>query len=89
MGITSHAHEVVFVYCNNTSALAYTKHPKYDAKSKHIDARYHFLRNKVITGEVVLLKHISTINTLVDPTTKHIIRKYFLTRVKNMGLRRV
>ena len=88
MGITAYAHEVVLVYCDSTSALAYTKDPKCHGKSNHIDTRYHFFRNKVTKGEVVL-KHISTSNMLADPIIKPIIRNSFLTHVKNMGLCRV
>ena len=88
MGVTAYAQEAVLVYYDSTSTLTYTKDPKYHGKSKHIDTRYHFFRNKVTKGEVVL-KHISTSNMLADPMTKPIIRNSFLTHVKNMGLCRV
>ena len=88
IGVTAYAQEAVLVYGDSTSALAYTKDPKYHGKSKHIDTRYHFFRNKVTKGEVVLI-HISTNNMLTHPMAKPIIKSSFLTHVKNIGLCKV
>ncbi|XP_043716171.1 secreted RxLR effector protein 161-like [Telopea speciosissima] len=66
---------------------AFTKDPKFHGKAKHIDIRYHYTRDMVAQGEVVL-KHISTYNMLVDPLTKPIARDVYLVHIRNLGLRR-
>ena len=57
LGITTHSEEVVTLYSDNTAALVYAKDPKYHEKSKHIEIKYHFIRDMVVQGDVVK-KHI-------------------------------
>ena len=59
LGITAHYEEDVTLYSDSTAALEYAKDPKYHEKSKHIEIKYHFIRDMVAWGEVVM-KHIST-----------------------------
>ena len=40
------------VYCDNNSAIALSKNHVFHQKSKHIDTRYHFIRELVNNGEV-------------------------------------
>ena len=54
LSITAHAKEVVLLYLDSTSALAYAKHPKYHGKAKHIEIQYHYIRDMVSQGEVIL-----------------------------------
>ena len=51
--------ELVILYCDSMAALAYTKDPKYHGKIKHIQIRYHFVKEMITQNEVVL-KHIPT-----------------------------
>uniref|UniRef100_A0A2N9HLT2 Reverse transcriptase Ty1/copia-type domain-containing protein n=1 Tax=Fagus sylvatica TaxID=28930 RepID=A0A2N9HLT2_FAGSY len=57
--VTAHAEDAVLLYSDSTSALAYAKDPKYHGKAKHIELRYHYIRDMVSQGEVIL-QHIST-----------------------------
>uniref|UniRef100_A0A2N9EE71 Integrase catalytic domain-containing protein n=1 Tax=Fagus sylvatica TaxID=28930 RepID=A0A2N9EE71_FAGSY len=59
LGVTAHAEDAVLLYSDSTSALAYAKDPKYHGKAKHIELRYHYIRDMVSQGEVIL-QHIST-----------------------------
>ena len=43
--VTAHAEDVVLLYSNSTSALAYAKDSKYHGKAKHIELRYHYIRD--------------------------------------------
>ena len=76
LGITAHSEEAVTLYSDSTIALAYAKDPKYHEKSKHVEIKYHFIRDMVMRGEVVM-KHISTRSMVVDPLTKTIARDVF------------
>ncbi|KAJ3678046.1 hypothetical protein LUZ60_001849 [Juncus effusus] len=49
----------ITVYCDNQSAIHLTKDHMYHEKTKHIDVKYHFVRDVVADGEV-LMKKIGT-----------------------------
>jgi hypothetical protein len=70
------------------AALAYAKDPKYHGRTKHIDIRYHYIRDIVAKKEVVL-KHISTSQMIVDSLTKPIVRDAHMAHVRSLGLRRL
>ena len=55
--------------CDNSSAICLAKNPVQHGKVKHINVRFHFLRDNVEKGEVEL-KYIDTKNQLVDILTK-------------------
>jgi len=42
------------IYCDNTSVIALCKNSVFHQKSKHINTRYHFIRELVSNGEVHL-----------------------------------
>lgn len=86
--IVTDASDPVTIHCDSTAALAYAKDPKYHGKSKHIDIRYHYIRDMVAHKEVVL-KHISTSLMIADPLTKPIARNAFQAHVRSLGLRRM
>ena len=88
LGTTTHSKEAVTLYCDSIGALTYAKYPKYHGKSKHIEIKYHFIRDMVARGEVVM-KHISTGSMVVDPLTRTIARDVFQSHVGSMGLRRM
>ena len=88
LGITTHFEEAVTLYSDSTVALVYAKDPKYHGKSKHIEIKYHFIRDIVAWGEV-LVKHISTGSMVADPLTKPIVRDVFQSHVGSMRLRRM
>ena len=69
-------------------ALAYAKDPKYHGKTKHIQIRYHFVREMITQNEVVL-KHIPTNEMVADPFTKSIARDAFVRHVRSLGLCRI
>ncbi|KAK4388273.1 Retrovirus-related Pol polyprotein from transposon TNT 1-94 [Sesamum angolense] len=56
--------------------IAYAKDPKYHGRTKHIDTRYHFIRDSIAQGEVVL-RHIPTNDMIADPFTKPLRRDAF------------
>uniref|UniRef100_A0A2N9F7V6 Integrase catalytic domain-containing protein n=1 Tax=Fagus sylvatica TaxID=28930 RepID=A0A2N9F7V6_FAGSY len=82
LGVTAHAEDAVLLYSDSTSALAYAKDPKYHGKAKHIELRYHYIRDMVSQGEVIL-QHISTGSMVADPLTKPIARDLFFSHTKS------
>jgi hypothetical protein len=53
------------------AALAYSKDLKNHGNSKHIQMRYHFVRNMIAQMEVILI-YMPTEKMAVDPFTKPI-----------------
>ena len=47
LGITAHYEEAVTLYSDSTIALTYEKDPKYHGKSKHVEIKYHFIKDTV------------------------------------------
>ena len=57
------------IYCDNTSAIAITNNPVLHSKTKHIEIRYHFIRDHVMNGDVEL-HFVPTEYQLTDLFTK-------------------
>jgi hypothetical protein len=88
LGVTAHAEDVVLLYYDNASALVYAKNPKYHGKAKHIELRYHYIRD-MVSQEEVILHHISTSSMVADPLTKPIARDLFFSHTKSIGLHKI
>lgn len=59
----------VNLYIDNKSAIDLAKNPVFHGRSKHIDVRYHFIRECVERGEIVI-NHISSDKQCADILTK-------------------
>lgn len=57
------------IFCDNQSTIAITKNPAMHGRTKHIDIRFHFIRDLVADGEIIL-KYCSTHDQLADVFTK-------------------
>lgn len=55
--------------CDNNSAIKLSRNPILRGRTKHIDVRYHFLRNLTKEG-IIEMKHCGTENQLADLMTK-------------------
>jgi hypothetical protein len=88
LDVVPSAMDPITIYSDSMVALAYAKDPKYHGKTKHIEIKYHYIREMVAKKEV-FLEHISTKNMLADPLTKPIARDPFHDHIKGLGLRRV
>ena len=77
--------EPVKVYEDNQGAIALVKNPKFHKRTKHIDIRYHFGREKVRDGHVVLMNS-PTVEMLADLITKPISAIQFSALTSNLGI---
>jgi len=61
------------IYQDNQACIALSSNPIYHKRTKHIDIRYHYIREKVEDGEVVLV-HVPSERQLADLLTKPLPR---------------
>ncbi|KAK9703101.1 Reverse transcriptase (RNA-dependent DNA polymerase) [Popillia japonica] len=73
------------VYCDNKSAIDLAETSAYRQRTKHIDVRHHFLREKIEDGEISI-NHIPTDEMTADSLTKPLFKQKHETCAKNMGL---
>ena len=57
------------LYEDNQGCIALSKNPITSSRSKHIDIKYHFVREKVTEGQFEVL-YCPTDEMLADPLTK-------------------
>jgi hypothetical protein len=55
--------------CDSTGAISVAKNPMLHSRTKHIEVRYHFLRDNVEKGNIDLI-HVPTEKQLADILTK-------------------
>ncbi|CAL9003639.1 unnamed protein product [Prunus brigantina] len=75
------------VYCDNVSTIKLSKNPVMHGRSKHIDVRFHFLRN-LVKDEVVELLQCSTQEQVADVMTKPLKLEVFQKLRDLMGVRK-
>jgi Reverse transcriptase (RNA-dependent DNA polymerase) len=74
------------IHVNNQSAIAIARNPEFHDRTKHIKVRYHFLRQVVEKGDIVL-KYLPTGEQIADALTKGLSREKHEGFAKMMGLR--
>ena len=73
------------VYEDNQGAIALATNPEFHKRTKHIDIRYHFVREKVEDGHVVI-KYCPTLDMLADLMTKPIPAVQFGALRSKLGI---
>ena len=66
----------IIIKYDNSSAINTSKNPIQHSRTKHIDIRYHFLKDQVAQN-VVKLEFISTADQVADIFTKPLARDIF------------
>jgi Reverse transcriptase (RNA-dependent DNA polymerase) len=73
---------------DNMSAIALCKNPVFHDRSKHIDIKYHYIRENMESGKIEL-EHVSTTDQLADLLTKPLGRIRFIELRDKIGLQDV
>ncbi|GKF66837.1 hypothetical protein Tco_0193354 [Tanacetum coccineum] len=73
-------YKMVFIFCDNTSIIAISNNPILHSRTKHIDIRYHFIKDHIFKGDIQL-HIIPTEYQLADIFTKPLDEPTF-TRLK-------
>lgn len=76
------------LFVDNEAAIALSKNPVHHDRSKHIDIKYHYIRDCVETGQVEV-DHIRTREQLADTLTKVLGRVTFVEMRQKLGMVKV
>ncbi|KAH7291764.1 hypothetical protein KP509_29G034400 [Ceratopteris richardii] len=47
--------KTITIYCDNLSSIQLARNPIFHARTKHIEVYYHFIREKVLAGDIDLV----------------------------------
>ena len=75
----------VKLFVDNKSAIALMKNPVFHGRSKHIDTRFHFIRECVEGGQIVV-KFVRTEEQRADPLTKALSGVKFAAKKLLLGV---
>jgi hypothetical protein len=72
--------------CDNNGAIALSKDPTFHSKVKHVDIRWHFIRERITDGQLAI-SYVNTNDNVADAFTKALSPKPFERLRRFMGLR--
>ena len=74
------------IHCDSQAAIAITKNPGISARTKHIDVRLHFVRERAAAGDLEM-RYTPSAEMLADPMTKVVPEATLSTMRSRWGLR--
>lgn len=74
------------IYCDNTSSIKLSKNPVMHRRTKHIDVRYHYLRD-LTSQEVMKLVFCGTGEQVADIMMKPVKLETFIKLRELLGMR--
>ncbi|UYV81752.1 hypothetical protein LAZ67_20002198 [Cordylochernes scorpioides] len=69
LGFISHFAKPLTIYCDNRSAIDFSKNNIENNRSKHISVQFHYTRDKINSGDIVV-QFVNTKENLADIQTK-------------------
>ena len=79
-------HGATLIGDDNTGCIALSKNPINHGRTKHMDIKYHGLRENVLSGNVKL-EYFPTDDNVADVMTKGLDESAFVKHRENLGLR--
>ena len=76
----------VVLKIDNQSAIALSKNPVYHERSKHIDTRFHYIRDCVESG-MIEIQHVCTEDQSADILTKSLAKMKFQKMRERIGVK--
>ena len=77
--------EKIPIFCDNTSAIVITQNHVQHSRTKHIDIRYHFIREHVMNG-IVELHFVPSEKQVANIFTKPLDESTFARLVSKLGI---
>jgi len=79
-------HVPTHIYGDNQSSLALAENPEYHQRTKHINIKYHFIRQQVENG-AIHLSYIPTAQMVADGMTKPLLAVKHALFIQQLGLK--
>ena len=80
MEVVPNIDKPITLYCDNSSVVANSREPRSHKRGKHIERKYHLIREIINRRDVIVTK-IPTLDNLVDPFTKTLSEKLFFKHI--------
>jgi hypothetical protein len=77
--------KVTQIWCDSSNSIKIANNLVFHAQTKHIEVHYHFIREKLLIGEIEL-NHIPISDQVADIFTKPLGKQKFLLFQKALGL---
>lgn len=84
-GLSTTQTEPTELRCDNESAILLAKNPECHKGSRHIEVRYHFIREEVQKG-LIQLTHVNTRDQLADVLTKAVDGETYKRCLEGFGI---
>ena len=75
----------ILIRADNRSTIALAQNPEFYTRIKHIDIRYHYIRDEVEDGKI-LIEYVSTNDMVADLLTKSLQRTKFERFLTAIGI---
>ena len=69
LGVVDSISKPLKLFCDNSAVVAFSMNTRSTSRSKHIDVKFYFVKEKVIDS-LIDIEHMSTKSMLADPLTK-------------------
>ena len=76
LGVVPSAQSAITLYYDNSEAVVNAKEPRSHKRGKHIERKYHLIREIVSRGDTVV-SQIASVDNLADPFTNGLAQKIF------------
>ena len=86
LGVIPSSTNPLDLYCDNNGAIAQAKEPRSHQKSKHIQRRYHLIREFINNGDVKICR-VPTDENVADPLTKPLSQSKHDRHFSALGIR--
>ncbi|KAK9912116.1 hypothetical protein M0R45_035990 [Rubus argutus] len=74
------------LWCDNISAISLASNPVFHTRTRHVEVDYHYVREKVVCGELVV-SYLCTTDQLADLFTKGLAAARFSSLVSKLPVR--
>lgn len=85
LGFQSLVNQPIILHGDNLSSHHLVKNPVYHSRSKHIDIRFHYIR-EIYNKKIIDLKYVSTHDNIADIFTKNLNKEKHLNFTTLLGL---
>ena len=86
MEVVPDAIQSMTLYCDDSGAVANSKEPRSHKHSKHIERRYHLIR-EIVARRDMEAKQISTHDNIIEPFTKTLSIRVFEKYLEELDIK--